>query len=125
MYNARSHSSSSESRQTFLQQVTANQDRLAKLEQVQRIYRCVYDCLRYELVFLQEKEQLALDLQLLKVKYEKEQKVSAQVMCTFVFAILELLLSLDLHVLCTESGVTGECSGSRRGCLHTHQHSST
>ncbi len=33
VHNARSHSSSAE-RQTFLEQVTANQDKLAKLEQV-------------------------------------------------------------------------------------------
>ncbi len=36
VFNARSHSSSAE-RQTFLEQVTANQDKLTKLEQVQHL----------------------------------------------------------------------------------------
>lgn len=54
VYNAHSLSSSSESKQTLMKQVMANQEKLSKLEQ--------------------GKEQLVLDLQLLKVKYEKEQK---------------------------------------------------
>ena len=56
MHNSRSLSSSTESNQTLMKQVSANKEKLSRLEE--------------------EKEQLVLDLQLLTIKYEKEQRVS-------------------------------------------------
>lgn len=54
VHNSSSLSSSTESNQTLMKQVTDNKEKLCKLEQ--------------------EKEQLVLDLQLLTIKYQKEQK---------------------------------------------------
>lgn len=55
VHNSQSLSTSTESNQSLLQQVSANKEKFATLEQ--------------------EKEQLALDLKLLTIKYEMEQKV--------------------------------------------------
>lgn len=55
VHNSRSLSSSTENNQTLMRQVTANKEKLSRLEE--------------------EKEQLVLDLQLLTIKYEKEQRV--------------------------------------------------
>eukprot|EP00731_Ephydatia_muelleri_P024275 Em0016g546a len=57
VYNSRSLSSSSESKETLTKQVIAGQEKISKLEQ--------------------EKEQLILDFHLLKVKHEKETKKAA------------------------------------------------
>lgn len=58
VHNSRSLSSSTENNQTLMRQVTANKAKLSRLEE--------------------EREQLVLDLQLLTIKYEKEQKVWSQ-----------------------------------------------
>ena len=58
-----------------LLQVTANHDRLAQLEQVRQLATVYESALCFAVHCLQEKEQLMLDLQLLSIKHEREQKV--------------------------------------------------
>ena len=63
VFHSRSLSSSTENNQTLMKQVTANKEKLSRLEQ--------------------EKEQLVVDLQLLSIKYEKEQKVGYSIIHTY------------------------------------------